>query len=156
MNEDWTNDDRVDPEFEPVLRAVADAFRDDQLDPIPPHLADAARAAFSWRLVEAELAELLFDSASDELVGVRGTSSERRSFRYGSGDVVIRVHLTEATLIVMIEPPLSVTCRVDTEQGSEEHRTDELGELAVDAPDLPVRLEVDLPSGKVVTPWITG
>jgi hypothetical protein len=56
----------------------------------------------------------------------------------------------------MIEPPLSVVCRVDTEQGNEEYRTDELGELVVDAPELPLRLEIDLPGGKVVTPWITG
>ena len=25
----------------------------------------------------------------------------------------------------------------------------------VDAPELPLRLEIELPSGKVVTPWIT-
>jgi hypothetical protein len=37
-----------------------------------------------------------------------------------------------------------------------EHRTDELGELVVDAPDLPIRIEVDLPGGTVVTPWVTG
>ena len=37
-----------------------------------------------------------------------------------------------------------------------EHRTDELGELAVDAPDLPLRLEIDLPSGTTITPWITA
>ena len=148
------NEELIDPEFEPTLRRVGDAFGDPE--PIPPRLVAAAQDAFGWRLVEAELAELLFDSASDELVGVRGSSSERRSFRYGSGDVVIRVHLTEVSLIVMIEPPLSVVCRVDTEQGNEEHRTDELGELVVDAPELPLRLEIDLPGGKVVTPWITG
>ena len=56
----------------------------------------------------------------------------------------------------MVEPPLSVACRVTTEDGTTEHRTDELGELAVDAPDLPMRIEVDLPSGTIVTPWITG
>ena len=69
---------------------------------------------------------------------------------------MIRVHLTPITLVVMVEPPLSVACRVATEDGTDEHRTDELGELVVDAPDLPLRVEVDLPSGTVVTPWITG
>ena len=153
MNEDHTTP--ADPQFQPVLDRVADAFEHD-LEPIPGHLTAAAQDAFAWRLADAELAELLFDSTTDELVGLRGSNGDRRSYRYGAGDFVIRVHLTAATLIVMIEPPLSVNCRIATEDGAEAHRTDDLGELAVDAPDLPVRIEVDLPDGRIVTPWITG
>ena len=33
------------------------------LDPVPQLLDDAARAAFGWRTVDAEIAELLRDSA---------------------------------------------------------------------------------------------
>ncbi len=138
-----------------VLDRIADAF-DHDLPPVPDRLAAAARDAFSWRRADAQLAELLFDSSLDELVGIRGTSTERRSFRFGAGEYVIRVHLTSATLIVMVEPPLSVTCRVSTEAGSSDHRTDDLGELVIDAPTLPLRVEVDLPGGTTVTPWITG
>ncbi|MEO6571374.1 MAG: hypothetical protein ABIO83_07485 [Ilumatobacteraceae bacterium] len=138
-----------------LLDRISDAF-DDDIAAIPSQLTAAAIDAFSWRLVDARLAELLFDSSLDDLVGIRGTSTERRSFRFGADDFVIRVHLTPATMIVMIEPPLSVVCRLSTEGGSVEHRTDELGEIVVDAPELPVRIEVDLPGGTVVTPWITG
>jgi hypothetical protein len=151
------NDETIDPEFRPLLEQLADAFDDARLEPIPPRLSAAAHDAYAWRRADAELAELLFDSASETLVGVRGTATtDRRSFRYASGDFAIRVHLTDVSLIVMIEPPLSVACTVDSAQGSEQHRTDELGELVVDAPELPLRLEVELPSGNVVTPWITG
>jgi hypothetical protein len=142
-------------EFAPVIDRVGDAF-EHTLAPVPSHLAAAARSAFAWRLVDQHLAELLDDASLDEPVGIRGTSSDRRSFRYGAGDFVIRVHLTPLTLVVMVEPPLSVSCRVTTEERSDEHRTDELGELVVDAPDLPMRVEVDVPSGTIVTPWITG
>lgn len=138
-----------------LIERITDAF-ETQLPPIPTHLADAARDAFAWRVADAQLAELLFDSANDELVGVRGTTTERRSFRFGAGDFVIRVHTTPATLIVMIEPPLSVVCRVVTKQQSAEHRTDEMGELVIEATEQPLRIEVDLPSGTVVTPWIIG
>jgi hypothetical protein len=137
-----------------MLARISEAF--DLLEPIPPRLTDAAQAAFSWRRADAALAELLFDSATDELIGVRGTTSDRRSFRFGHGDAVIRVHLTPATMIVMLEPPMSVGCRVTSGEATEEHRTDEYGELAVDAPGLPARIEVDLPSGTIVTPWISG
>lgn len=135
-----------------LIGRIADAF--DDLPPVPDRLTAAARDALAWRRADVQLAELLSDSS--ELVGVRGSSNDRRAFRYGAGDFVVRVHLTEATLIVMVEPPLSVGCRVTCEAGTTEHRTDELGELVVDAPDLPLRIEVDLPSGATVTPWITA
>lgn len=138
-----------------LLRRIDDAF-DHELPPIPADLTTLARDAFTWRRPDLQLAELLFDSASDELVGVRGTSTERRSFRYGAGEHTVRVHLTESTLIVMVDPPMSLACRVERDDGTAELRTDELGELAVDAPELPFRIEIDLPGGAFVTPWITG
>jgi hypothetical protein len=139
-----------------MLNRIAAAF-DRDLPPVPAALSDAARDAFQWRRADAILAELTFDSATDELVGVRGGGTERRSFRFSAGESVIRIHLTAATMIVMIEPPLSVACRVASGDGEPvEHQTDDYGELAVDAPVFPIRVEVDLPDGTVVTPWITA
>lgn len=137
-----------------LLNRIDRAF--DDLEPIPDHLQHGARAAFSWRRADAELAELLFDSSLDELIGIRGTSSDRRSFRFGTDDAVIRVHLTGESLVVMVEPPVSVECRVAGEDETAVHRTDEFGELVVAAPDFPIRVEVDLPAGTIHTPWITG
>lgn len=137
-----------------LMSRIADAF--DDVPPPPDRLLDVAREAFAWRRADAELAQLLDESSDVQLAGVRGASSARRAYRYGAGDFVLRVHLTDDTLIVMVEPPLSVVCRVATNGGTTEHRTDELGELVVDAPELPMRLEVDLPGGTTVTPWITA
>ena len=137
-----------------LLDRISDAF--DRLPPVPPTLQAAARSAFEWRRADAALAELLFDSANEELIGVRGTASDRRSFRFAVNEFVIRVHVTPATLIVMLEPPISVPCRVVTEDGAEELRTDEYGEVAIAAPALPFRFEAELPNGDIVTPWITG
>lgn len=148
------NDDFVEPDAE-LLARIDDAF-EQSLDPIPDRLTAAARDAFGWRLADVELAELLFDSANDELAGVRGTLAGRRSFRFASGEFVIRVHLTDASMVVMIEPPMSVACQVVSSGEISSHRTDELGELVVDMPELPARIEVELPSGRIVTPWITG
>lgn len=137
-----------------LLDRIGHAF--DQLPPVPPELQAAARSAFEWRRADAALAELIFDSANQDLIGVRGTASDRRSFRFAVNEYVIRVHLTPATLVVMIEPPLSVPCRVVTEEHTEELRTDEYGEVAVAAPEIPFRFEAELPNGEIVTPWITG
>lgn len=138
-----------------LLDLLDDAFERD-LPPIPSALTAAAVDAFAWVTADVKIAELLFDSAQEGLVGVRGAATERRSFRFGVDDAVIRVHLTSATLIVMIEPPVSVDCRVVSEDGSDGFRTDELGELIIDAPELPIRVEIDLPGGTVATPWITS
>lgn len=138
-----------------LIARLGDAF-EHELEPVPERLADVARSAFGWRRVDAELAELLFDSANEELVGIRGTASDRRSFRYAANEFVLRVHLTDDTLIVMVEPPLEVDCRIVADGVTSEYRTDELGELAIDVPELPMRVEVELPSGTIVTPWITG
>lgn len=151
---DTTNNEADDGAHDATLLDRLDhAF--DELEPIPAHLSAAARAAFSWRRADAALAELLFDSAQDELVGIRGTSSDRRSFRFGADQTVIRVHLTAETLVVMVEPPVSVDCRIASDDEVTAHRTDEFGELVLPAPDVPFRIEVDLPSGTTHTPWIT-
>lgn len=147
--------DRPDDELQTILAALDDAF-EHVLEPVPARLSDAARRAFGWRLIDQQLAELVEDSADADLVGVRGTSTDRRSYRYTADGSVLRVHLMPATLVVMVEPPMSVVCRIASDGGVAEHRTDELGELVVDAPGMPFRVEVDLPSGAVVTPWITG
>lgn len=143
------------PILDDLLVRIDDAFEHDLGAP-SERLRQAAQQAFTWRVIDDELAELLFDSANDELVGVRGVTTERRSFRFAAHDFVIRIHLTNDSMIAMIEPPLSVSCRVVTEDGATEHRTDDMGELVVDVPDMPVRFEVDLPAGTTVSPWIIG
>ena len=49
------------------------------LDPVPPLVDEGARAAFGWRTIDADLAELMRDSA-DELAeaGVRGPGGPRQ------------------------------------------------------------------------------
>src|SRR2546425_157833 len=42
-------------------------------EPVPPRVLEAARAAYTWRLIDAELAELIADSALEaQVAGVRG------------------------------------------------------------------------------------
>ena len=49
-----------------------------ELDPIPEHVLAAAHAAIGWRTLDAELAELIADSAIDEaLLLVRGVAQPR-------------------------------------------------------------------------------
>jgi GNAT superfamily N-acetyltransferase len=49
-----------DPADRELLAHVREMF--DEADPVPEFLLDAARATFSWRTIDAELAELTNDS----------------------------------------------------------------------------------------------
>ena len=61
--------DRDDEDLLAELRGVAA-----RVDSVPDELVAAARAAFAWRTMDAELAELVDDAPSDDarLVGMRG------------------------------------------------------------------------------------
>jgi hypothetical protein len=56
-----------------------------RIDPVPPLVADAARAAIEFRDLDAQMAELLRDSALEdkELAGVRGVGDRLLSFAFG-------------------------------------------------------------------------
>ena len=81
-----------------------------RLDPVPPELLDAAAGAFAWRDIDAELAELVFDSLldADEASLVRG-APERRLVSFTGGGLTIDVEVTSAgperTVMGQIVPP---------------------------------------------------
>jgi hypothetical protein len=75
------------------------------LDPVPAGVAQAAKAAFTWRTIDAELAALVYDSAEQGLVGVRGAPA-RRSLSFEYADVVVDMELDEGerTLTGQVAP----------------------------------------------------
>ncbi len=138
-----------------VAAALNDVF-DDELEPIPSHLTQFALEAFQWRLVDDELAAITFDSLTDELVGVRGTATLRHSMRFEGSGIAVSMSVTDTSFVAAIEPPAEYLCRVEGPQTSLDVRTDENGQLAVSHTQLPLRLIVELPTGRLVTPWVTG
>lgn len=72
MNNQPPNIDFTDDELIALLGAALVAA-----EPVPERVLDGARAAFTWRTIDAELAELTFDSAR-ELTGVRSEMVSRQ------------------------------------------------------------------------------
>jgi hypothetical protein len=70
------NRDRIDQAEQQLEQLSALSAR---LDPVPPAAFEAALAAFSWRTIDAELADLVFDSSSNqgEVVGIRSGRASR-------------------------------------------------------------------------------
>jgi exosome complex RNA-binding protein Csl4 len=66
--------------------AVAEA------DLVTDRQREAAQAAFTWRTVDQELAELLHDSAL-EVTGVRGADDAARTLSFASGSLTLEVEI---------------------------------------------------------------
>ena len=156
--------DNTSPEDEELvaeLRAAAAA-----IDPVPDAVVEAAAAAWTWRTIDAELAELTYDSWTDDkqLAGVRGAATLAPSSRllsFEAKDVALELEIvvegTERRLVGQIVPPRPGVVEVHHRRGSELCEADAVGRFAVAsiAPGL-FRLTVR-PAGnphEVATAWI--
>jgi len=103
-----THDD-PDDALEQELRTL---FAKD--DPVPPLVAETARASLGWRRLDADLAELLSDSALQDagLALARGTAAIR-SVSFSAGRLTIDVELqgdgAQRRLLGQLVPPAGAT-----------------------------------------------
>jgi hypothetical protein len=135
-----------------------------RLDPVPPEVAAAAVEAFTWRDVDAELAELVFDSLldADQATLVRG-SAGRRLVSFKTPWLTVDVEVTSAgsgrDIMGQITPPQRVAVQIRHGAGIARADADELGRFAAAAlPGGPMSLRVS-PAGDgtpavVITDWL--
>jgi hypothetical protein len=81
----------------------------DATDPPPATLVEAAKASYGWRTIDAELAALAYDSASEPApAGVRG-GAEPRLVVFDGADVRLEIELhadgPERRLLGQLVPP---------------------------------------------------
>ena len=132
----------------------------DVVDPVPQQVTQAGYAAFTWRTIDAELAELAEDSL---LVaaggGVRGADTRLLTFEAPSVSVVVEV--TEIgnrrKLVGQVIPAVSGELRIEHPAGTTTVAVDEQGLFSADSvPGGPARIAMAVPGGgAVVTSWIT-
>ncbi len=126
-------------------------------EPIPERVLVGARAAWTWRTIDEELAELVFDSAS-ELTGVRSEDTARQlTFRAPGMEIeVMVVDAASRRIVGQLIPPGEFTVQLAAGDESIEETTDRLGRFtfASIAPG-PVRISVSDPDGThvVSTEW---
>lgn len=102
-------------------------------DPAPADIAEFARAVYSWRLIDAELAELAFDSVTDQTAGVRSTATARMiSFEAGRWTIDIEYNEPTGRLLGQVSPAGRVTVELHFAGGAIGIYTDELGRFDFD------------------------
>ncbi|MGW3356271.1 hypothetical protein ACWDFL_12710 [Streptomyces bungoensis] len=74
------------------------------LDPVPPELRRIAMGAYALHDLDAEIAELTFDSLVDALP-VRGVPQAPRMLTFRAGELTVDVEVTEEGLIGQVLPP---------------------------------------------------
>lgn len=126
-------------------------------DPVPDSALEAAKAAFTWRTIDSELAELVFDSSESGLVGVRGEAARQVTFRAPGVEIEVMVVSDETRRIVgQLVPPQQATVELHSSAGVREQGSDSLGRFTFDGivPG-PVKLTVQTPQGgTVATEWL--
>jgi hypothetical protein len=126
-------------------------------EPVPERVLVGARAAWTWRTIDEELAELVFDSAA-ELTGVRSEDTARQlTFRAPGIEIEVMV-VDEASrrIVGQLIPPGEFIVQLAAGDQVLEESTDRLGRFtfASIAPG-PVRISVSDPDGThvVITEW---
>jgi hypothetical protein len=105
-----------------------------EADPVPADVAEFAKAAFTWRDIDAELASIAFDSSTEDVPsGVRSTSLARMlSFEVGRWTVDIEYNQSTRRLIGQVEPGQRLTIELHFAGGAWGIRSDELGRFEFD------------------------
>lgn len=127
-------------------------------EPVPPHALQAAYETMSAETFEAELARLVFDSATDQLVGVRGAETARQvTFRAPGVEIEIMVMAEgERRLVGQLVPPQAATIELRFANEVRESGTDNLGRFQfTGVPTGEIQLAVTTEDGgKVITEWM--
>src|SRR5579859_882325 len=89
------------------------------LDPVPAEVVFAARGSLAWRPLDAELAELSFDSLVDgdlELAGVRSGDDSVRLVSFDGPDLTVEVEVAglgaHRRLVGQLVPPQAATIQL--------------------------------------------
>jgi hypothetical protein len=157
---------RDDTDDEAFLGALSD---DDKLlaalreamsvrEAVPTWFVETGKDAYAWHDIDAELAQLTYDSHSDERMAAvtRSETASIRALTFTSNQLSMELEVTEDGLLGQIIPPRVGALEIHTTAGIMTAMVDELGFFAVEPkPDGSFRLRWRTSDGvDVITGWI--
>jgi hypothetical protein len=142
---------------EKLLAALRESIRSRQA--VPSWFIATGKSAYAWHNIDAELAQLTYDSSADtqRLAIVRSEHASIRALTFTSGGLSIELEVTEDCLLGQVIPPRGGTLEVHDKAGvTTDTSIDEIGCFVVDPiPASPFRLRFRTTDGvDVVTGWV--
>jgi hypothetical protein len=145
---------------EELLAALGEAIR--AREAVPEWFVETGKNAYAWHNIDAELAQLTYDSYSDRdqdrdlVAAVRSETASIRALTFTSPHLRLELEVTEDALLGQVAPPRAGTLEVHTAAGTiATTPVDEIGCFAVEPiPASPFRLRCRT-GHDVLTGWIT-
>ena len=142
---------------EELLAALGEAMRVRQA--VPEWFVETGKNAYAWHDIDAELAQLTYDSLVDRerAAAVRSEAASIRALTFTSARLSIELEVAKSSLLGQIIPPRADTLEVHTTAGVTSSPADEIGCFVVEPiPNSPFRLRCRTDDGAdVLTGWIT-
>jgi hypothetical protein len=143
---------------ERLLAALGEAIKARQA--VPSWFVETGKNAFAWHNIDAELAQLTYDSYQDrrEAAAMRSETASIRALTFTSDHLSVELEVTAHSLLGQIIPPRPGTLEIHTRAGEiRPVEVDEIGRFAVEPiPESPFRLRCSTADGTdVLTGWIT-
>jgi hypothetical protein len=143
---------------EQLLAALKESLAD--YESVPPEFVEIGKSAFAWHNIDAELAQLTYDSTHDRdaAPSMRSETASIRALTFTSAHLTIELEVNENSLLGQVIPARGGTIEVQTRVGViAALPVDEVGCFIVrTVPDSPFRLHWQTgDSPNVMTGWIT-
>lgn len=121
MSRPWDDDE--------LLARLAEAQQ--VAESVPHEFIEAGKAAYAWRTIDAELAELVYDSALEEaqLAGqIRAEQAQLRALTFTTSALTIEIVVTGDALLGQLVPPEAGEVEVITTAGkAQQESIDDVG-----------------------------
>jgi hypothetical protein len=123
----WDDDERL---FASLKEALRDA------EEVPPRFVETGKAAYAWHNIDAELADLTYDSsmAGSEPVGAtRAQDASLRALTYATTELTIEIEITGDAVLGQVLPPQpgAASAHVSGESAVAPTVVDEMGFFAI-------------------------
>jgi hypothetical protein len=143
---------------EELLTALRQAVR--SREAVPPEFVEAGKRAFAWRTIDAELAELTYDSLTsvEDALSMRAEPASIRALTFTSPRLTIELEVAGDSLLGQIVPGQPAVITVQPKSGaSTVVDADEIGRFAMQPmPAGLFRLRCRTALGlETLTGWIT-
>lgn len=117
---------------EELLAVLRQALAERQA--VPPEFVEAAKNAFAWHNIDAELAELTYDSSRDAepAPSTRAETASIRALTFTSAHLTIELEVTHDSLLGQIVPAQPGSIKVQLRDGAESTvPADEIGRFTI-------------------------